>query len=60
MNSKIKTFAQNNKYDYRLDKEGTVWTIMFEKKDLKKMTPKGEVIILEEKNGFYWGCRRRW
>ena len=38
MNSKIKTFAQNNKYDYGLDKEGTfwqkengIWTVMFEK-----------------------------
>ena len=62
MNSKIKTFTQNNKYDYGLDKEQTfwqkengVWMVMFEKKDLKKKTPKGEAIILEEKNGFYWG-----
>ena len=29
---------------------------MFEKKDIKKKhTPKGEVTILEEKKGFYWG-----
>ena len=63
MNSKIKTFAQNNKYDYGLDKEGTfwqkengIWTVMFEKnKIIKKKKTKGEVKILEQKNGFYWG-----
>ena len=43
----IKTFTQNNKYNYEFDSEGTfwqkengVWTVMFEKKDVQKKDTK--------------------